>query len=130
MQKLLLLRAVLFSMTAWSAPLMVPEWTYDAGQGVLQPVAFPSAARADGILLTGSSGKIVLVAPGGTALAEMRLDLQPSAEAIPVVFHAGEEARIVAADVGGSTTASGATVSGSGNIRATGKRRTSGISWP
>ncbi len=81
---------------------MVPEWTYDAGQGALQPVAFPGAARADGILLTGSSGKIVLVAPGGTALAEMRLDLQPSAEAIPVVFHAGEEARIVAADVGGS----------------------------
>ncbi|MBO0858576.1 MAG: PQQ-binding-like beta-propeller repeat protein [Chloracidobacterium sp.] len=100
--KLSLLTSALFSVTVWSATLGAPEWSYDPGEGVLQPQAFPNAEHADGILLTGSSGKVVLVGSGGKALAEMRLDLQASAEAIPIVFHQGEEPRIIAADVSGS----------------------------
>lgn len=93
---------MLVSQFALGGTLATPEWNFEPGEGVGQLAPFPDSDHAEGVLLTGGSGRIRLIAPGGRVLAIMQMDLAPSANAIPVIFRRGEEARIVAADEAGS----------------------------
>jgi outer membrane protein assembly factor BamB len=85
-----------------AASVARPEWNYQPGERVSQLAPFPDSEHAEGILLTGNSGRIRLIAPGGRVLSSMQMDLSPTTNAIPVTFHRGEEPRIVAADTDGS----------------------------
>ena len=64
------------------------EWSFESGEGIGQLAPFPDAEHAEGVLVTGGSGRIRLVAPGGRVLSSMQLDLPPAANAIPVMFPA------------------------------------------
>ena len=83
-------------------PLARVDWSFDFGEGLLHPVAYPDAGHTAALLLTASSGRIRLLGPDGAVLASMRLDLPPSTNAIAVSFSKNDEASIVAADVAGS----------------------------
>ena len=100
--KLSLFVIVLAVQTALAAGVATEEWTYEFGETVLQPAPYPDYKHAEGILLTGRSGQVRLIAPGGRVLASMQLDADPTTNAIPVVFRRGEETQIVAADKDGS----------------------------
>jgi outer membrane protein assembly factor BamB len=93
---------VLASQFALAGSVATPEWSYEFGGGLGQLAPFPDAEHAEGVLLTGNSGRIRLVAPGGSVLSSMQTDLPPATNAIPVIFRRGEEARIVVADNEGS----------------------------
>ncbi len=97
-----------FALVAMASPMALaqrvatPEWSFDLGEAVEQPAPFPNAQHAEGVLITGSSGRIHLVGPGGKVLSSMQMDLPTGAGAVPVVFQHGDESRIVAADNEGS----------------------------
>jgi len=93
---------VLASQFALAGSVATPEWSYEPGEGIGQLAPFPDSEHAEGVLLTGNSGRIRLVAPGGRVLSTMQMDLTPTTNAIPVTFRRGEAARIVAADNEGS----------------------------
>ena len=100
--RLYLAMLVLTCQFAIAASLATPEWSYDPGEGIGQLAPFPDSEHAEGVLLTGGSGHITLIAPGGQVLSSMQLDLPAAANAIPLIFRRGEEPRIVAADNEGS----------------------------
>lgn len=102
LSRLYLAVMMLASQLALAATVATPEWSYQPGEGIGQLAPFPDSEHAEGVLLTGGSGRIRLVAPGGRVLATMQIDLPPSTNAIPVFFRRGEEARIVVADDQGS----------------------------
>ena len=100
--KLYLAMLVLASQFALAGSVATPEWSYESGEGLGQLAPFPDSEHAEGVLLTGNSGRIRLVAPGGRVLSSMQTDLPPTTNAIPVTFRRGEEPRIVVADNEGS----------------------------
>jgi hypothetical protein len=80
---------VLTSQFALAGSVATPEWSYEPGGGIGQLAPFPDAEHAEGVLLTGNSGRIRLVAPGGRELSTMQIDLPPTTNAIPVIFRRG-----------------------------------------
>ena len=100
--RLYLAMLVLASQFALAGSLVTPEWSYESGGATGELAPFPNSEHAEGVLLTGNSGLIRLVAPGGHVLSSMQMDFSPPTNAIPVTFRRGEEPRIVAADENGS----------------------------
>ena len=100
--RLYLAMLILASPFAMAGSVATPEWSYESHEGVGQLAPYPDSEHAEGILLTGNSGRIRLVAPGGRVLSTSQTDLPPTTNAIPVTFRRGEEARIVAVDTEGS----------------------------
>lgn len=99
--KCLLVIFLLVPQFARAEDIATPEWSFEPGDAVGQLAPYPDSEHAEGVLLTGSS-QIRLVAPGGSVLSTMQLDLPAAAPAIPVIFRQGEPPRIVAADERGS----------------------------
>jgi outer membrane protein assembly factor BamB len=100
--KLYLAMLVLASQFVLAASVATPEWSYESGPVIGQLAPYPDSEHAEGVLLTGNSGRIRLVAPGGRVLSSMLMDLPPATNAIAVAFRRGEESHIVAVDTEGT----------------------------